>query len=216
MRRALLFCVAIAFAIACGDSITEPRPTRAVTPPISLATTTSDDGLSITTDKDDYAPGDTVHFTGTGWQAGDSLDIVLIDDALTQETHSWAVGIADDGTFHDSTYVVDVADLGVTFTLTATSRATGRSLTVTFTDGNVKVEGNPSGVRFTLTGATYSNNTCTAGETIRQATSENSSFSFGTGNGGFLKLTVSTTSASGGNFLSWTLDGGGTATTILG
>jgi len=37
---------------------------------IALATSTSDDGLSITTDKDDYTPGDTVWFTGAGWQAG--------------------------------------------------------------------------------------------------------------------------------------------------
>ncbi|HZN97542.1 MAG TPA: hypothetical protein VFB61_07435, partial [Gemmatimonadales bacterium] len=136
MRRALLFCAAIAFAIACGDNITEPIPerTKAVSVPVSFATTTTEDGLSISTDKDDYQPGDVVHLTGHGWQPGDVLDIVLTDDPLTHDPHQWTVNVGEDGTFQDDTYVVDEGDLNVSFTLVATSRATGRSLTVRFTD----------------------------------------------------------------------------------
>src|SRR4051794_17362887 len=126
MRRALLYCAAIAFAIACGESITEPIPDRTpvtratqVTTPVAFATTTTDDGLSISTDKDDYQPGDTVHFTGSGWQAGDVLDIVLTDDPLTHDPHTWSVNVEADGMFHDSTYVVDEGDLDVKFTLVA-------------------------------------------------------------------------------------------------
>ncbi len=88
----------------------------------------SDDGLSIATDKDDYAPGDTVWFTGAGWPANDVLDILLEDEPATHEPHRWTVATGEDGTFRDSTYVVDVGDLGVTFTLTATSQSTGRWL----------------------------------------------------------------------------------------
>jgi hypothetical protein len=146
MRRALLFCVAIVFAIACGDSITEPMPDRSstggtasMTPRVAFATTTTEDGLSISTDKDDYQPGDVVHFTGSGWQSGDVLDIVLTDDPLTHDPHRWGVSVGEDGTFQDATYVVDQGDLDVTFTLVATSRATGRSLTVLFTDGNLQI-----------------------------------------------------------------------------
>src|SRR5918995_1601707 len=130
MRRALLFCAAIAFAIACGDSITEPIPNRtaAVTPSVSFATTTAEDGLSISTDKDDYQPGDTVQFTGIGWLPGDTLDIVLTDDPLTHPPHAWSVIVGADGTFHDTTYIVDEGDLNVSFTLVATSRKTERSL----------------------------------------------------------------------------------------
>src|SRR5918996_1444018 len=90
---------------------------------IALATSSSDDGLSITTDKDDYQPGDTVHFTGAGWPANDTLDILLQDEPPTHEPHTWSVPVGEDGSFRDSTYVVDAGDLGVTFTLTATSRA---------------------------------------------------------------------------------------------
>jgi flagellar hook assembly protein FlgD len=106
---------------------------------IALATSSSDDGLSITTDKDDYQPGDTVWFTGAGWPANDTLDILLEDEPATHEPHTWWVPVDETGGFRDSTYVVDVGDLGVTFTLTATSRATGRSLTVVFTDGNLQI-----------------------------------------------------------------------------
>ena len=128
--------VLAALLVSCGDGPTEPEPVRNVPGSIAFATSTSDDGLSITTDKDDYQPGDTVHFTGTGWQPGDVLDIVLVDEPQTHDPHLWSVNVGEDGTFHDSTYVVDTEDLGVTFTLTATSRATGRGLTVQFTDGN--------------------------------------------------------------------------------
>jgi hypothetical protein len=136
MRRALLLSLAIAFAIACGDSVTEPVPDRSpATPKVLLATSSTDDGLTISTDKDDYAPGETVHFTGAGWPADDVLDILLVDDL--QDTVIWTVNTTADGTFEDATYVVNEADIGVTFTLTAKSRATDASLTVQFTDGTI-------------------------------------------------------------------------------
>ena len=96
MRRALLLTLAIAFAIACGDDITEPTtaPTTGATAVAGgplFATTTTEDGLSISTDKDDYQPGDVVHFTGYGWQPYDVLDIVLNDDPQTHEPHTWTV-----------------------------------------------------------------------------------------------------------------------------
>ena len=129
--------------VACGDQPTEVVPERAVAPEsgvkgggtIAFAVASSDDGLSIATDKDDYQPGDTVFFTGAGWPANDVLDILLEDEPATHEPHRWTISTGEDGTFLDSTYVVDVGDLGVTFTLTATSQLTGRWLTVVFTDG---------------------------------------------------------------------------------
>ena len=55
-------CLVLAgLAVGCGD-----QPTGLDREPVSgpgkvaLATATSEDGLSIVTDKDDYAPGDTV------------------------------------------------------------------------------------------------------------------------------------------------------------
>src|SRR5690349_3926591 len=132
MRFRIVFAVVMSLLLAhCGDSPVEPVVEHNLP---SFATTTTDDGLSISTDKDDYQPGDAVHFTGYGWQPGDVLDIVLTDNPETEPPHTWSVTVDDQGMFHDSTYVVDQGDLNVSFTLVATSRVTGRSLTVNFTD----------------------------------------------------------------------------------
>ena len=120
-------CCVIVVGAACADGTTGPS--------VALAVAASGDGLVIATDKDDYLPGDTVRFTGGGWPAGDTLDIVLEDEPATHEPHRWAVEVDASGAFVDSTYVVDQADLGVTFTLTATSRATAQALALSFTDG---------------------------------------------------------------------------------
>ena len=143
--RTRVWCTSLilaSLAVACGDQPTEVVPEREIEMTqgpgiIALATSSSDDGLSITTDKDDYQPGDTVWFTGAGWPANDTLDILLEDEPATHEPHTWTIPVGEDGTFRDSTYVVDVNDIGVMFTLTATSRSTDRWLTVQFTDGTI-------------------------------------------------------------------------------
>lgn len=157
MRRPIpLISVAlVAATVACSnsDSVAPDAPT-AVGP--LLATASDGNGLSITTDKDDYAPGDTVWFTGAGWQAADTLDIVLTDEPITHAPHVWAVPVGRDGTFRDSTYVVDAGDLGVTFTLTATSRANPAStLTVQFTDANSSINFFDMFPRTTAAGGTF-------------------------------------------------------------
>jgi uncharacterized repeat protein (TIGR01451 family) len=135
--RVLLVLLVIGLVANCGDDPTAPERSVGNQAPTVFATASNGNGLSITTDKDDYAPGDTVWFTGAGWTPGDTLDIVLTDSV---DVHNWSVGIDDNGGFRDSTYVVDVNDLGVTFTLTATSRSNSeQTLTVIFTDGNPTV-----------------------------------------------------------------------------
>src|SRR5215207_4167362 len=132
-------CCVIVLAAACADGTTGPTgdsvAAGAGPGTVALAVAASGDGLRIATDKDDYLPGDTVRISGGGWPAGDTIDIVLEDEPATHEPHRWAVEIDASGAFVDSTYVVDQADLGVTFTLTATSRATGGRLALSFTDG---------------------------------------------------------------------------------
>ncbi|CAN5762559.1 hypothetical protein BH24GEM1_BH24GEM1_12800 [soil metagenome] len=173
--RTRVWCTRVALAclaIACGDQPTEVVPEREIEMGqgpgiIALTTSSSDDGLSITTDKDDYQPGDTVWLTGSGWPANDTLDIQLDDEPATHPPHTWWVPVLGDGTFRDSTYLVDVDDIGVTFTLTATSRRTGRSLAVQFTDGNITAATSPtthapSGAQCAVAAKT----TFTLGETV--------------------------------------------------
>jgi len=194
----------------CGDSLTEvsgPDGRAQARPTVAFATADNGAGLSITTDKDDYSPGDTVWFTGAGWTPGDTLDIVLTDST---DTHNWTVGIDANGGFRDSTYVVDTGDLGVTFTLTATSRATGESLTVNFTDGNIRAKAAPVGVQFVLNRRTYAGGGCTGTETnLGDVTVGSSSFGAvatagGTNQPVSAKLTAAATSTLGATFGAWT------------
>jgi uncharacterized repeat protein (TIGR01451 family) len=167
--RAWWMSLGLIAAVACGDQPTEVVPERGVEAaagPAALATSSTEDGLSITTDKDDYSPGDTVWFTGAGWPANDTLDIRLDDEPATHEPHFWWVPVGEDGRFRDSTYVVDVGDVGVTFTLAAASRSTGRTVTVSFTDGNIRAASAPSGVQFVLSRRSYTGDGCTGTETI--------------------------------------------------
>jgi uncharacterized repeat protein (TIGR01451 family) len=202
MRFRIVFAVVLSLLLVhCGDSPVEPVVQHNLP---SFATSTSADGLVITTDKDDYSPGDTVHFTGSGWPANDVLNIVLVDDAVTQETHTWTVNVAEDGTFQDSTYVVDTNDFGVTFTLTATSQTDGRSLTVVFTDGNIRVRTNITGITANVTTRTYTNTTCTgnvSGSTTSM-TSTLTSVALGVNPGASVKLTAASSSNTGA-FIEW-------------
>jgi uncharacterized repeat protein (TIGR01451 family) len=207
--RILATTMILTLAVACSDQPTEVErdPTSAPSAgTVAFATATSGDGLSITTDKDDYAPGDTVWFTGAGWTSGDSVDIVLTDDP-THDYHTWSVGIGEDGSFKDSTYVVDVNDIGVTFTLTATSRRnTAQTLTVLFTDANMVVKSNLPGVTFQLTAQKFTSNNCTTGgQPTTTVTVDNSgtASSFSAVSGESFGFTAAITSVQSASFNNW-------------
>jgi PKD domain len=133
--RTRVWCMSLVLAalgVACGDQTTEVNVDQQVAPGSGMA----------------GAPGVMADATAT---SDDGLDIVLEDQPATHEPHTWWVPVGEDGTFSDSTYVVDVGDLDVTFTLTATSRASGRSLAVQFTDANISndvvIDPNPAFVQ---------------------------------------------------------------------
>jgi uncharacterized repeat protein (TIGR01451 family) len=215
MRRLVAFAslVFTVVVVGCGGGDDPTAPNSKNEPAAlgpSFATSSNGAGVSITTDKDDYAPGDTVWFTGAGWQAGDTLDIVLTDDPQTHEPHTWLVPVDAGGGFRDSTYVVDVGDVGVTFTLIATSRVTGQSLTVMFTDANVKVQSNLLGVTFTATVTTYSATGCPAASVTGSSTEsiDLAGKTFNVGGGGpqpqSIKFKAPASSDQGAAFVNWT------------
>ena len=92
----------------------------------SDATTSA--GPTLTTDKPDYQPGDTVTFTGTGFGAQDTVVITLHEDPHWQDPDRTVTAIADaSGNFTNRTFVVDQHDFGVTFTATAVGTPSGRT-----------------------------------------------------------------------------------------
>jgi hypothetical protein len=139
MRRTYLAAVlgaALALVAGCSEdlptAVKQVNKSPAHVP--SFATVQSTLGATFTTDKDDYSPGETLRLSGSGWQAGDVLDIHLDETPQNHAPVDWAVTVDGSGSFSDASYTVQDSDAGVMFTITATSRATGDKAEATFTD----------------------------------------------------------------------------------
>ncbi|HZI60354.1 MAG TPA: kelch repeat-containing protein, partial [Pyrinomonadaceae bacterium] len=69
---------------------------------------------SITTDKIDYAPGETVGFSGRGWQPGETVRVVIHEDPHTHLERNFEV-VADESGNIAGSYQVEDHDLFVRF-----------------------------------------------------------------------------------------------------
>ena len=86
---------------------------------------------TISSDKPDYAPGEQVTLTGTGWADGEGVHIVVNDTNGQTWTHTADVTAASDGTLSD---VFNLPDYFVSnYDVTATGPVSGTA-TTTFTD----------------------------------------------------------------------------------
>src|SRR5881397_1596232 len=89
---------------------------------------------TVATDQPDYHPGQTVTITGSGWEPGETVDMILHEDPpLDPDLELTSVADAN-GDFTNKDFIVDVFDIGVTFTLTATGLSSGQTAEMTFTD----------------------------------------------------------------------------------
>jgi uncharacterized repeat protein (TIGR01451 family) len=91
---------------------------------------------TVTTDKEDYQPGDTITVTGAGWESGETVSLLFhedVDPPIHPDKTLTAVADAD-GQILSHGYEVEESDLGVRFTLTATGETSGRTAQTTFTD----------------------------------------------------------------------------------
>ncbi|HEY1267653.1 MAG TPA: kelch repeat-containing protein [Candidatus Binatia bacterium] len=94
---------------------------------------------TITTDKLDYAPGETVIITGTSWKPQESVSIVLHE---VPETHAdtFLSSIADqDGRFTNTDFAPAKSDIGRAFTVTAVGQSSKFSAQTAFTDTSATV-----------------------------------------------------------------------------
>tara|TARA_R100001369_G_scaffold21881_4_gene39791 strand:- start:40031 stop:43435 length:3405 start_codon:yes stop_codon:yes gene_type:complete len=131
---------------------------------------------TVTTDKDDYAPGETAIITGEGWTRDQLVDLHFAEDPFVDHIHDYHdIVVNSDGTFRVEFPILE-RHLGVTFTLTAEGKQTGVTATRIFTDANVKFSttGLPSNVNVTVQ---YQG-------TAPGPTSVNSFVTFSTGGGG--------------------------------
>lgn len=99
---------------------------------------------TITSDKADYPPGGTVVLTGSNWQPGESVNIVVDDDGVDERDWQRDVTVTADenGNIRDEFQLPDwfVAD----YSVKATGAQSGVA-TTTFTDAVAKIEGKDSG-----------------------------------------------------------------------
>jgi hypothetical protein len=91
---------------------------------------------TIQSDKADYAPGELVTLSGSGWQAGESVNIVVNDDAGQTWNRNVSVIADASGNIGDSFNLPDW--FVATYSLTATGAQSGVA-TTSFTDGSIDV-----------------------------------------------------------------------------
>ena len=88
---------------------------------------------TLKTDKDDYAPEQTVTISGSGWEPGETVSLLLKEDPETHEGHEWSVTADESGAILDTSFAPEWHDQGVRFYLTATGSLSEAQ--TTFTDG---------------------------------------------------------------------------------
>src|SRR5436190_9323373 len=94
-----------------------------------------DEGPTLTTDRQDYPPYSYVYFTGTGFQPGETVNMIVVEtDPIQQSFEPWDVVADADGNFQTSWYVFSQDFLGATFLATATGQTSQLTASATFTD----------------------------------------------------------------------------------
>ncbi len=90
---------------------------------------------AISTDKMDYAPGETAIITGRGYQAGEVVRLKIHEDPHTPQERGFDVTADGDGNFSGEYLVMDY-DLNMKFIVGARGLTSGRTAQTTFTDAN--------------------------------------------------------------------------------
>ena len=106
---------------------------------VAALTCSSAYAATVATDKLDYAPGEIVIITGSGWAPDETVTLFLHEEPIVDpnvDPDSWLepAPIADpDGNIYTE-FIVQPNDVGVTFTLTATGQTSGLIAHTIFTD----------------------------------------------------------------------------------
>ena len=100
---------------------------------------------SVVTDREDYAPGETVTFIGRRWAAGETVRITLHEQQALHSDRELFATANDAGEFVNAEFACEAHHLGVAFEVTATGMTSGRLASWTFTDGA------PAATSYTIT-----------------------------------------------------------------
>src|SRR2546422_2558574 len=89
---------------------------------------------TVATDKADYHPGENVVITGSGWEPGETVVLILHEEPQLDPDLQLTAYADENGDFTNTDFSVDIFDIGVTFTLSATGGSSGLTAETTFTD----------------------------------------------------------------------------------
>ena len=181
---------------------------------VAALTCSSAYAATVTTDRLDYAPYEVVIITGSGWEPGETVSIFLhedpvIDPDVGPDSYLDPSPVADlDGNIY-AEFVIQPNDVGVTFTLTATGLYSGLIAQTTFTDGNINVQTNASGITFDAAWEKWSSSNCTgtvsdSGTWVDVGNTNGTQFHKGAGNTESISITAEALSDQGGVFINWT------------
>ncbi|MCM4154830.1 hypothetical protein DHD80_02310 [Gramella sp. AN32] len=161
---------------------------------------------SVTTDKDDYAPGEYVIITGSGWQAGETVSFHFDETpkpATCLLSHDLFAVADASGNISNSEFLVKQNHLGVAFVLTATGLTSGFTATAEFTDANVRVR--TSGGNITVTARLNNTLNCSGSGTNSSGTATTGNdYSIAVTSTQSVQLTAPATNSLGQIFDEWT------------
>jgi hypothetical protein len=116
---------------------------------------------TVTSDKDDYAPGETAIITGTGWTLDKVVDIHLEEEPAHDHHHGYHDTQVDEKGNWRIEYPIEARHIGTKFTVIVDGKQTGYQGLTYFTDANVS---------FMATGIPTGNPTIKANYTIYEST----------------------------------------------
>src|SRR6266403_5594592 len=92
---------------------------------------------TLTTDHEDYAPYSYVYFHGTGFEPGETVNMIVVELSPNPAAFQpWNVVADQSGEFNTSWYIFSEQFLGTKLQATATGQSSQLTATATFTDGN--------------------------------------------------------------------------------
>ena len=116
---------------------------------------------TLTTDREDYPPFSYVYFHGSGFQPGETVDLLVVEtDPIQQSFEPWTVVADENGELDTSWYVYPSDFNGASFLATATGETSQLTASVTFTDaiGNGNMQVSPSTAVPSSTGNSFTFN----------------------------------------------------------
>src|SRR5207248_8266801 len=93
---------------------------------------------TLTTNLDDYPPYSYVYFSGTGFEPGETVNMIVVQlDPNPTAYEPWDVVADENGNIEASWYIFSEELIGATMQATATGQSSGLTASATFTDGAV-------------------------------------------------------------------------------